>query len=179
MRLSPPRMMGFLMFVAAVVLLVTSPATFSVVHMYGFLFCFVGGWLLPITGWRSLFWLQGGAALLTWGFVWKLLPESHPGSDRRLHPFHVLADYWDIARDRRFFRFIIPATLTGAGLYVFLTGWPHVVIDLFHVRPEYFGFTFVSRTLACLLILLLRATVLRRAGVFSASQLSSFRKLIC
>ena len=104
---------------------------------------FVGGWLLPLTGWRSLFWLQGGAALLTWGFVWKLLPESHPGSDRRLHPFHVLADYWDIFRDRRFFRFIIPATLTGGGLYVFLTGWPHVVIDLFHVRPQYFGFTFV------------------------------------
>jgi DHA1 family bicyclomycin/chloramphenicol resistance-like MFS transporter len=104
---------------------------------------FVGGWLLPLTGWRSLFWLQGGAALLTWGVVWKLLPESHPGSDRRLHPLHVLADYWAIARDRRFFRFIIPATLTGAGLYVFLTGWPHVVIDLFHVRPENFGFTFV------------------------------------
>jgi len=103
----------------------------------------IGGWLLPLTGWRSLFWLQGGAALLTWGFVWKLLPESHPGSDRRLHPLHVLADYWAILRDRRFFRFIIPATLTGAGLYAFLTGWPHVVIDLFQVRPEYFGFTFV------------------------------------
>ena len=55
----------------------------------------------------------------------------------------MLVDYWAIARDRRFFRFIIPATLTGAGLYVFLTGWPHVVIDLFHVRPQYFGFTFV------------------------------------
>jgi len=104
---------------------------------------FVGGWLLPLTGWRSLFWLQGGAALLTWGLVWRMLPESHPGSDRRLHPLHVLADYWAILRDRRFFRFIIPATLTGAGLYVFLTGWPHVVIDLFGVRPEYFGFTFV------------------------------------
>jgi len=104
---------------------------------------FVGGWLLPLTGWRSLFWLQGGAALLTIGFVWKLLPESHPGSDRRLHPFHVLVDYWTIARDRRFFRFVIPATLTGAGLYVFLTGWPHVVIDLFGVPPQYFGFTFV------------------------------------
>jgi DHA1 family bicyclomycin/chloramphenicol resistance-like MFS transporter len=104
---------------------------------------FVGGWLLPFTGWRSLFWLQGGAALLTWGFVWKLLPESHPGSDRRLHPFHVLADYWAILRDRRFFGFMIPATLTGAGIFIFLTGWPHVVIDIFHVRPEYFGFTFV------------------------------------
>ena len=112
---------------------------------------FVGGWLLPLTGWRSLFWLQGGAALLAWGFVWKMLPESHPGSDRRLHPLHVLKDYWVIARDPRFFRFIIPATLTGAGLYVFLTGWPHVVIDLFHVRPEYFGFTFVLNGIGLIL----------------------------
>jgi DHA1 family bicyclomycin/chloramphenicol resistance-like MFS transporter len=104
---------------------------------------FVGGWMLPLTGWRSLFWLQGGAALLTWGFVWWLLPESHPGSDRRLHPLHVLADYWAIAKDRRFFRFVVPATLTGAGLYVYLTGWPHVVIGIFHVAPQYFGFTFV------------------------------------
>jgi DHA1 family bicyclomycin/chloramphenicol resistance-like MFS transporter len=112
---------------------------------------FVGGWLLPVTGWRSLFWLQGGAALLTWGVVWKLLPESHPGSDRRLHPLHVLVDYWTILRDRRFFRFVIPATLTGAGLYVFLTGWPHVVIDLFHVRPEYFGFTFVVNGIGLIL----------------------------
>jgi len=104
---------------------------------------FVGGWMLPLTGWRSLFWLQGAAALLTVGVVWKMLPESHPGSDRRLHPLHVLADYWEIGRDRRFFRFVIPATLTGGGLYAFLTGWPHVVEDIFKVRPEYFGFTFV------------------------------------
>jgi MFS transporter, DHA1 family, multidrug resistance protein len=112
---------------------------------------FVGGWLLPLTGWRSLFWLQGGAALLTWGFVFKLLPESHPGSDRRLHPLHVLKDYWAIGSDRRFYRFIIPATLTGAGLYVFLTGWAHVVIDLFHVRTEYFGFTFVLNGIGLIL----------------------------
>ena len=104
---------------------------------------FVGGWLLPLTGWRSLFWLQGAAAALACGVVWKMLPESHPGSDRRLHPLHVLADYWVIMRDRRFFRFVIPATLTGGGLYAFLTGWPHVVEDIFKVRPEYFGFTFV------------------------------------
>jgi len=104
---------------------------------------FVGGWLLPLTGWRSLFWLQAAAAIPTVAVVWRLLPESHPGSDRRLHPWHVIVDYWAIARDRSFFRFVIPATLTGAGLYAFLTGWPHVVIDLFHVAPQYFGFTFV------------------------------------
>jgi DHA1 family bicyclomycin/chloramphenicol resistance-like MFS transporter len=104
---------------------------------------FVGGWLLPLTGWRSLFWLQGASALATLVLVWLQLPESHAGSDRRLHPLHVLADYWAIASNRNFYGYIIPAVVTGAGLYVFLTGWAHVVIDLYQVRPQYFGFTFV------------------------------------
>ncbi|MDB5735650.1 MAG: hypothetical protein JWN16_2287 [Alphaproteobacteria bacterium] len=104
---------------------------------------FVGGWVLPLTGWRSLFWIQGAAALATMVLVFLQLPESHPGSDRRLHPLHVLKDYWEIGRDSNFYRYIIPAILTGSGLYVFLTGWPHVVINLYHVAPQYFGFTFV------------------------------------
>ena len=48
-----------------------------------------------------------------------------------------------IASDRDFYGYIIPAVVSGAGLYVFLTGWAHVVIDLYQVRPQYFGFTFV------------------------------------
>lgn len=104
---------------------------------------FVGGWLLPLVGWRGIFWVEAASAALTMILVLAQLPESHPGSDRRLHPLHVLKDYWAIARDRNFYRYIIPAVLTGGGLYVFLTGWPHVVIVLYRIAPQYFGFTFV------------------------------------
>jgi DHA1 family bicyclomycin/chloramphenicol resistance-like MFS transporter len=112
---------------------------------------FVGGWMLVITGWRSLFWLQAAAAALTLVVVWHGLPESHPGSDRRLHPLHVLKDYWAIGRDRNFYGYILPAILSGAGLYVFLTGWPHVVIDVYHIAPQYFGFTFVMNGVGLIL----------------------------
>ena len=104
---------------------------------------FAGGWLLPLIGWRGIFWVEGATAALTLVLVVAQLPESHPGSDRRLHPLHVLKDYWAIARDPHFHRYVIPAVITGGGLYVFLTGWPHVVIGLFHIAPQYFGFTFV------------------------------------
>jgi DHA1 family bicyclomycin/chloramphenicol resistance-like MFS transporter len=112
---------------------------------------FVGGWMLVVTGWRSLFWLQAAAAALTLALVWLQLPESHPGSDRRLHPLHVLKDYWIIGRDRNFYGYILPAILSGAGLYVFLTGWPHVVIDVYHIAPQYFGFTFVMNGVGLIL----------------------------
>ncbi|HVV26909.1 MAG TPA: multidrug effflux MFS transporter [Rhizomicrobium sp.] len=123
---------------------------------------FVGGWLLPLTGWRSLFWLQSATALLTLALVWLQLPESHPGSDRRLHPLHVARDYWVIAADRHFYGYIVPAILSGAGLYVFLTGWPHVVIDMYRVAPQYFGFTFIMNGVGLIVFSQATARWLRR-----------------
>jgi len=104
---------------------------------------FVGGFLLPLSGWRSLFWVQTAAAAATLILVYAQLPESHAGSDRRLHPLHVIKDYWEIGTSPHFYRYVIPAILSGAGLYVFLTGWPHIVIGIYHIAPQFFGFTFV------------------------------------
>src|SRR3569833_1539894 len=104
---------------------------------------FVGGFLLPLFGWRSLFWVQTAAAAATLILVYAQLPESHAGSDRRLHPLHVIKDYWEIGTSPHFYRYVIPAILSGAGLYVFLTGWPHIVIGIYHIAPQFFGFTFV------------------------------------
>jgi DHA1 family bicyclomycin/chloramphenicol resistance-like MFS transporter len=102
-----------------------------------------GGWLLLIASWRYLFWIQGALAALTAVAVFFRLPESHPGSDRAIHPVAVIRDYAAIARDRRFLGYVMASTLSGAGLYVYLTGWSHVVIDIFHVPPQYFGYTFL------------------------------------
>jgi DHA1 family bicyclomycin/chloramphenicol resistance-like MFS transporter len=103
----------------------------------------LGGWLLLVTGWRSLFWIQAGVALVTLGLtVWRL-PESHGGSTRTLHPFAVARDYLLIARDRGFIAYVLSLTLSGGGLYVFLTGFPHVVIDIFRIPAQFFGFLFM------------------------------------
>lgn len=111
-----------------------------------------GGWLLLFASWRDLFWVQGGLAALTAVAVFFRLPESHPGSDRAIHPVAVVRDYVAIARDRRFLGYVMASTLSGAGLYVYLTGWPHVVIDIFHVPPEYFGFTFLINGVGLIVI---------------------------
>jgi DHA1 family bicyclomycin/chloramphenicol resistance-like MFS transporter len=102
-----------------------------------------GGWLLLIASWRDLFWIQGGLAALTALVVVIRLPESHAGSARAIHPVAVIRDYAAIARDRRFLGYVLASTLSGAGLYVYLTAWSHVVIDIFHVPEQYFGFTFL------------------------------------
>jgi DHA1 family bicyclomycin/chloramphenicol resistance-like MFS transporter len=100
-----------------------------------------GGWVLLFASWRWLFWIQAGLALLALLAVVFRLPESHPGSDRAIHPWAVAKDYWAIAADPKFLGYVLSATLSGAGLYVYITGWPHVAIDLFGVAPQYFGYT--------------------------------------
>ena len=119
-----------------------------------------GGWLLLITSWRYLFWIQGALCALTAVMVILRLPESHPGSDRAIHPVAVLKDYAAIARDRRFLGYVMASTLSGAGLYVYLTGWPHVVIDIFHVPPQYFGFTFLLNGIGLIIVSQMTARLL-------------------
>ncbi len=120
-----------------------------------------GGWLLLIASWRDLFWIQGGLAALTVIAVYFRLPESHPGSDRAIHPVAVVRDYAIIARDRRFLGYVMASTLSSAGLFVYLTGWSHVVIDIFHIPAQYFGFTFLINGVGLIVVSQATARLLR------------------
>ena len=111
-----------------------------------------GGWLLLVASWRVVFWIQGGLAILAMLAIAVRLPESHPGSDRAIHPMAVALDYWAIGSDPQFLGYVLSATLSGAGLYVYLTGWAHVVIDLFGVAPQYFGYTFLLNGIGLVIV---------------------------
>jgi DHA1 family bicyclomycin/chloramphenicol resistance-like MFS transporter len=102
-----------------------------------------GGWLMLVASWRWVFWIQAGLAILALIAVVTRLPESHPGSKRAIHPAAVARDYWAIARDPRFLGYVMATTFASGGLYVYLTDWSHVVIDLYGVAPQYFGYTFL------------------------------------
>ncbi|MBV9550751.1 MAG: multidrug effflux MFS transporter [Alphaproteobacteria bacterium] len=104
----------------------------------------VGGWLLLVASWRAGFWIQAGSCLLTMVLVFWRLPESHPGSDRTLHPIEVARDYLHILGNRHFYGYIVPVTLSLGGLYVWLTGFSHVAIDMFGISPQHFGYFFFA-----------------------------------
>jgi MFS transporter, DHA1 family, multidrug resistance protein len=120
-----------------------------------------GGWLLLVASWRDLFWIQGGLAALTIVAVYFRLPESHAGSDQAIHPVAVVRDYIKIARDRRFLGYVMASTFSSAGLFVYLTGWSHVVIDIFQIPAQYFGFTFLINGIGLIVISQVTAHLLR------------------
>ena len=104
----------------------------------------VGGWILLVADWRMSFWVQAVSAALTLVvMIWRL-PESHPGSDRTLNPVKVARDYLHILTNRHFYAYVLPVTLSCAGLYVWLTGFSHVAIDMFGISPQKFGYFFLA-----------------------------------
>ena len=79
----------------------------------------IGGLLLTVTHWRSIFLLMFAYAIVVVAMVWIFLPETNSARDRaHAHPFRIAGNYVSLLRDRRF---IAPATLMSFLLGVVYT----------------------------------------------------------
>ena len=103
----------------------------------------IGGQLLVHFGWRSIFWAHAA-----YGSVWLLavltaLPESLPESRRRRERFaHIVHIYASLLRDRSFMGHVLTGGLVFSGLLAYISASSFVFIELFHVRPDHFGYYF-------------------------------------
>ena len=103
----------------------------------------VGGQLLGLFGWRSIFWAHA-----IYGSVWLAavaigLRESLSVERRqRQRVGAVLAMYGRLLSDRAFMAHVLVGALIFAGLLAYISGSPFVFIELFHVPPAQFGVYF-------------------------------------
>jgi DHA1 family bicyclomycin/chloramphenicol resistance-like MFS transporter len=71
------------------------------------------------------------------------LQESLSRARRQRHRVgQVLATYARLVTDRAFIAQVLVGSLIFAGLLAYISGSPFVFIELFHVRPEHFGYYF-------------------------------------
>ena len=119
----------------------------------------LGGQLLTIFGWRSVFVTLVLVAALMIALIFFGLPESLPVHRRtRQRPAQLLRAFGGLLRDGAFLR----ASFAGAGMqaamFSYIAGSPFVFIQLFGVPEQYFGFLFGANAL----------------GLITASQLNRF-----
>jgi len=103
----------------------------------------VGGQLLEITGWRSLFGLMAacGAALLA--AVALTMTESLPPEKKvPLSARHIGRNYLALLRHRRFLAYALAGGLGMAGMFSYIVGSPRVFIEYYGVPPQYYGLLF-------------------------------------
>ena len=101
----------------------------------------IGGHLLVWTGWRSIFWLLTALALIYIFIVAFAVRESHPQEKR--HPLNIVTTfkaYFEILRNRQALGYIACAAAGSGATFVYLISSPFVIIDIYKVKPDNFGY---------------------------------------
>lgn len=123
----------------------------------------LGGWLLALAGWRSVFVFLAlfGGTCLVW--VWRGLPETLPAERRRaLHLGDTLRTFGRLLRTPGF---MLPA-LTGAtamaAMFAYIAGSPHVFMQLHGVSQQHYGWLFAFNAVGMVIAGRVNALLLRR-----------------
>jgi DHA1 family bicyclomycin/chloramphenicol resistance-like MFS transporter len=112
----------------------------------------IGGYILLWYGWREIF-----IALAVFGFVslvaavWRL-PESRPADAvRSLRLGSVLRTYGELLTHREYLGAVLVGGFSLAGLFAYISGSPFVIIELYGVAPEHYGWLFGANALGLVL----------------------------
>jgi len=103
----------------------------------------LGGLVLTVGSWRTIFWIStfyGGVCTL---LVWFLLPDTMAAQHRlRLGVTGLLARYLSVASDRMFLCYALLGGCGMFGMFTYIGGSPPVLIERFHFTPAHYGMLF-------------------------------------
>jgi DHA1 family bicyclomycin/chloramphenicol resistance-like MFS transporter len=109
----------------------------------------VGGQIAALVGWRGIFALLsalGGAGLV---ITLLAVPETRPPAAAGPHATSAgLGDYARLLGDRRFLGFAATAGLAMAGMFAYIAESPFVLIELYEIPAEAYGWVFGSNAVA-------------------------------
>ncbi|WP_455229936.1 Bcr/CflA family multidrug efflux MFS transporter [Geopseudomonas aromaticivorans] len=124
----------------------------------------IGGYLILLAGWRSLFVvLMTFAGLCLLAVVWKI-PETHPADARGASVAAVFRAYGHIAVQPQALGYILCMGLSFGGMFAFITASPFVYIQYFGVSPQQYAWLFSLNVFGIIVATLLNARLVGRLG---------------
>lgn len=102
-----------------------------------------GGWLLATFGWQSIFAFlaaAGTACLMTMHFGLK--ETRDPVHVVPLNFRGVMASYGSLLKDRSFIGYALVGATAITGMFGYIAGSPYVLIEIYGVAPQNFGWYF-------------------------------------
>ena len=124
----------------------------------------LGGVLVNVAGWQSIFLALGlfsAACLLAVGLG---LPESLPAHVPRQPLSGVLRQYLSLFGDRVFVGHALTGGIAIAGMFAYIAGSPFVFIKLYGVPPEHYGWLFGTNAAGFILMAQVNARLLAKRG---------------
>jgi len=124
----------------------------------------IGGYLILLAGWRSLFvvlMVFAGLCLLA---VALKIPETHPADRRGASLADAFRAYGQIAVQPQALGYILCMGLSFGGMFAFITASPFVYIQYFGVSPQAYAWLFALNIGGIIVATLLNARLVTRLG---------------
>jgi len=102
----------------------------------------LGGWVLLVGGWRHIFALLAALGLACLALMITALPETSTRRTPRLDAAIIGGHLRAIFRDRAFIAYTLTGAFAQAGMFAYISGSPFVLIELFRVSPQQYGWIF-------------------------------------
>jgi len=101
----------------------------------------IGGYIFIYYGWQMIFFLIFFTAIICLLGLWFKLPESNTQiKQSSLSIESIYKSYSSLIKNHYYMKTLISYSLLLGGLIAYLTAAPFIIINLFHIAPENFGF---------------------------------------
>jgi MFS transporter, DHA1 family, multidrug resistance protein len=124
----------------------------------------LGGWLLGVSGWRSIFWVLLAFGLLCLVATVAVLPETRSRTSMSSGVVAALRDYAGLLGHRRFLGYVLAGGFAQAGMFAYISGSPFVFIDVYGVPAHAYGWLFGLNALGLITASQINARLIRRLG---------------
>ncbi|HEV2701210.1 MAG TPA: multidrug effflux MFS transporter [Steroidobacteraceae bacterium] len=126
-----------------------------------------GSFVIQVVGWRGVFWMVLGAAVIGFGIL-TTLKESRPPAARAhsslISAFH---SYRQLLADRHFIGTVLIGTCGMASFFLYLSNSPFVMIEHYHLSPRGFSLLFSVNAASFFVAAQFNSTLARRMGLKS------------
>jgi DHA1 family bicyclomycin/chloramphenicol resistance-like MFS transporter len=124
----------------------------------------LGGLLVNTTGWQSIFLVLTGFSALAGLAVALGLPESMPAHLPRQPLAGALRQYGRLLKDPIYLGHAMTGGIAIAGMFSYIAGSPFVLIKLYGVPAEHFGWFFGANAAGFILVAQVNARLLAKRG---------------
>ena len=121
----------------------------------------LGAQVMFIGGWRGIFGIMIVCGILLVYAAARHMQETLPVEKQiPLNIRNIGRNYWALLQHRQFMFYSLAGGFGSAGLFTYIAGSPRVLIDVYGVDPEYFGFLFGLNALSLIIMSQLSARLL-------------------
>lgn len=123
----------------------------------------LGGYVTAAFGWQAVFIIlsiMGTGSLIAVHFQ---LPESRePDPSVSFLPAHITKSFWSVFIVPQFYTYAFTGAIASSGLYAYISGSPHVFMDLYGVTEKHYGWIFATIAMGLIISSQLNSIVLRK-----------------